>query len=552
MRPQAFIGAFSLLGIGIAAAQNCTFQSITPSTNLVWCRCEGPFYCAKLDVPLDYLNPQLGRASVPLMKLPADPASQNGPYRGMILINPGGPGGSGIELARSSAIQIQPILGSNYDIVGFDPRGIGLSEPRASCSAGNSTRRRKTRNVPRLGDAFYNERIEIYKDIGERCQATIGADTAAGPHMTTATTARDMLSIVEAFAATPDGARAALNSSQLNYYGISYGTFLGQTFASMFPDRVGHVALDAVLSPEGYQENGTYPNMNHVDGILGAFFIYCHAAGPGYCAYYTGDTPMNIFERWNASFSQLDARTAEAEGWENATEIASALRVFKDGILSVAIEPLASFGIIAPALVRLEQALDGGYLAVWTEQVKLLLGESEDAEVLDGNLEQNIGVTCSDQKNRLYGKSLEDLRPLIKQLEDQSVIGEIWATVALSCTGWSISSNDVFEGPYGGNTSYPLLFVSNTFDPTTPIENAIANAPKFRNSRRLTIDGLGHNSFTTDNLCGFEAIRSYFQDKMCGREHYCPLEIGPFGVQLNGTIQQNLETAGLARIRDLY
>ncbi|KZL79351.1 alpha beta hydrolase fold family [Colletotrichum incanum] len=105
----------------------------------------------------------LGRAAVPLIKLPAASSSPNGPYRGMILVNPGGPGASGIELARNNGTTVQAVAGSNYDIVGFDPRGVGLSEPRPNCSSGILLPRNEAlsqRDAPRFVDKYYQQFID--------------------------------------------------------------------------------------------------------------------------------------------------------------------------------------------------------------------------------------------------------------------------------------------------------------------------------------------------------------------------------------------------------
>lgn len=128
--------------------------------------------------------------------------------------------------------------------------------------------------------------------------------------MSTATNARDTLSIVDAFAMTKDGHRTSTPSTFLNFYGTSYGTFLGQTFASMFPKRVGNIALDGLLGHEGYLLSFTRKNINHLDSIISAFFIYCHKAGPTACAYDTGYSAKHIYKRFKSSFEQLNARKA--------------------------------------------------------------------------------------------------------------------------------------------------------------------------------------------------------------------------------------------------
>lgn len=388
----------------------------------------------------------------------------------MILLNPGGPGASGVSEALNNATLIQTIVGTNWDIVGFDPRGMWLSEPLANCSSGivpgqNSIL--ESRSVPRVSDEFYNDLIQFGKEVGDSCERDIGGETDIGPYMSTAINARDMLSIVDAFAQTDDGARAAKPSHLLNYYGISYGTFLGQTFASMFPTRVGNMVLDGVVSPEGYLTNYTSASINHLDGIIASFFIYCNAAGLAKCSYYTGSTPKDIYDRFNHSFVELDPRKAQAEGWTNATDLEAALLILKVTLLSVADSPFTYFDLLPDILLDLECAISSRDVGPWVDQLTAKFGNpTTDYE----HPEWSLGVLCSDQDNKLYNKTLEDIRPLLEDLESQSTIGEIWSHGVLGCTGWSIKSNDIYTGPFGGDTATPILFVSNTYDPVTPIE----------------------------------------------------------------------------------
>jgi pimeloyl-ACP methyl ester carboxylesterase len=363
---------------------------------------------------------------------------------------------------------LQAIAGTNWDIVGFDTRGMWLSEPVANCSVSSASDENVTlssRFVPRVTDDFYEGFIQTGKDLGEQCEKAVGGETDAGPHMSTATTARDMLSIVNAFAETDDGKRASKPSDLLNYYGISYGTFLGQTFASMFPERVGNVVLDGVVSPEGYLTNYTSETAYHQDGIIASFFIYCHEAGPAECPYYTGSTPKDIYQRFNQSFAQLDPRKAEAENWSNATDLEATLLALKVGLLAAAVSPLSYFGLLSDVLLDLESAISTQDTGTWVVQAKTIFGET-DSE----NPQWSLGVLCSDQNNTWYNKTLDDLRPLLSDLESQSIIGEIWSKTMLGCIGWSIKATEIFTGPFGGDTATPILFVSNTYDPATPIE----------------------------------------------------------------------------------
>jgi pimeloyl-ACP methyl ester carboxylesterase len=365
----------------------------------------------------------------------------------------------------------QAVVGTNWDIVGFDPRGMWLSEPVANCSFNITFDQNATlqsRFVPRVTDEFYNGYIDFGNALGMQCEKLTGALANAGPHMSTAVTARDMLSIVNAFAETEDGKRASRPGQLLNYYGISYGSFLGQTFASMFPDRAGYMVLDGVINPEAYLANFISDVVNHVDGIIAAFFIYCHEAGPSECLYHTGSTPRDIYNRFNASFIELDAEKASYEGWSNASDIESALRALKIVLLDAADTPISYFGIIPEVLLGLENAISAHSLSAWADQTLETFGEAGPAA--SANAEWTLGVVCSDQGNRWYNKTLQDLRPLIGQLENQSIVGEVWSKTTLGCLGWPIKAAEIYAGPFGGDTATPILFVSNTYDPATPIE----------------------------------------------------------------------------------
>jgi len=234
----------------------------------------------------------------------------------------------------------------------------------------------------------------------------------------------------------------------------------------MFPERVGNVVLDGVVSPEAYLSNFTPRAIFHLDGVIAAFFIYCHHVGLSDCPYYTGATPMDIYKRFNQSFAQLDPKKAEAESWSNATDLEAALFALKLGLLSAADAPLSYFTSLPQILLDLETAISVQNLTLWTEAITVI-GEGKVAAPPP---EWESGVACSDQNNIWFNRTLEDFRPLINELESQSIIGEIWSHGQLGCLGWPIKATEIFTGPFGGDTATPILFVANTYDPVTPIE----------------------------------------------------------------------------------
>ncbi|MGH3180264.1 MAG: alpha/beta fold hydrolase, partial [Streptosporangiaceae bacterium] len=215
------------------------------SSTLHWHACTGQAAqqgvpeCTTLSVPVDYANPGGRHISLALDMIPATaPKSQQ---QGILLVNPGGPGGSGLALAAEVAQGLSPGVAAQYDIVGFDPRGVGSSVPALSCDRSffNGPRPNYIPANPAAEQVLIN-RAKIYAaDCGKKFGWLL-------PHMTSQDSARDM-----------DAIRAAFGVSKINYYAFSYGTYLGQVYATLFPDRVRRMVLDSVVDPTGvwYADN---------------------------------------------------------------------------------------------------------------------------------------------------------------------------------------------------------------------------------------------------------------------------------------------------------
>lgn len=341
-----------------------------------------------------------------------------------------------------------------------------------NCSAKTWTRASgaalESGSVTRATDDFYDSFMRYGADLGSDCTAQSGGELDAGPYMSTAINARDMLSIVDAFAATEDGKRAAKPNHLLNFYGISYGTVLGQTFASMFPQRVGNMVLDAVVDPEDYVVSMTRKNINHLDGVIAAFFIYCHEAGPSLCPYYTGSSAKDISDRLHRSFALLDSEKAREENWSNATEIESALMFLKSGLMGAAYAPSGGYDVLADALLHLERAISDQQLSPWIQSAREFFTDPYPSGIDFAPF--IYGVLCSDQNNRWFNKTLQDYMPLVAEVQRQSIIGDLWVVNPMVCSGWSIKAAETFTGPFTGNTATPILFVGNTYDPVASFD----------------------------------------------------------------------------------
>jgi pimeloyl-ACP methyl ester carboxylesterase len=257
---------------------------------LSWHPCSGQrrsMQCASLRVPLDYRNPGGRKITLALSRILATaPASQR---QGVLLVNPGGPGGSGISLAGAVANGLNPTVASEYDIIGFDPRGVGSSVPALRCDTAFFKGVRPD-YIPRTS---HDEQVmkARAKSYAAGCQKNAGALL---PFMTTQNAARDM-----------DSIRAALGQQKLSYFAYSYGTYLGEVYATLFPNRIHRMALDSVVNPVGvwYQDN--IDQDYAFQGRMIAFFAWV-ASHDG--VYHLGTTAAEVRKAWYRARANLAAR----------------------------------------------------------------------------------------------------------------------------------------------------------------------------------------------------------------------------------------------------
>ncbi len=245
-----------------------------------WRSCSGPrrgMQCGTLRVPVDYQRPNGRKLTLALSRVPATaPASQQ---QGALLVNPGGPGGSGRSLAGVVASGLNPAVASRYDIIGFDPRGVGSSRPSLHCDPSFFAGVRPD-YIPRT--------LRDERTLRARARG-YAADCAKRygwllPHMTSEDAARDM-----------DSIRAALGRQKINYFAYSYGTYLGEVYATLFPGRVRRMALDSVVDPTGvwYQDN--IDQDYAFQGRMTAFFAWVARHDD---VYHLGATGAQIRAAW--------------------------------------------------------------------------------------------------------------------------------------------------------------------------------------------------------------------------------------------------------------
>jgi pimeloyl-ACP methyl ester carboxylesterase len=242
--------------------------------------------CASLQVPLDYSRPDGRKITLALSEVPATaPASQR---QGVLLVNPGGPGGAGLSLAAFVAEGLDPAVAADYTIVGFDTRGVGASVPSLSCDPSFFSRARPD-YIP-TSAAEEQRNIDRAKLYAADCQKKYGWLL---PYMTTENIARDMNSM-----------RVALGQKQISYFAYSYGTYIGQVFATLFPHQVRRMVLDSTVNPEGAWWQDNIDQDYAFQGRQEAFFAWMAKYDS---VYHLGTTAAEVSASWYKARADLEA-----------------------------------------------------------------------------------------------------------------------------------------------------------------------------------------------------------------------------------------------------
>ena len=305
--PRRVAWPAAVLAVLAVAAAGCTSQSSAPpagqaspdraagaagratASHLAWrpCGSQGvALLCATLQVPLDYAHPAGRKITIALSQVPATaPAAQR---QGDLLVNPGGPGGSGLGLAASVAQGLDPSVAADYNIIGFDPRGVGSSVPALRCDPSFFTGVRPD-YIP-AGTAAEQVLINRARAYAADCARRFGWLL---PHMTTIDAARDM-----------DSIRAALGVPQISYFGYSYGTYLGQVYATLFPHQLRRMVLDSTVDPQGAWYADNISQDYAFEGRMLAFFSWIAAHD---AFYHLGTTRQAVQWAWYRARAQLAA-----------------------------------------------------------------------------------------------------------------------------------------------------------------------------------------------------------------------------------------------------
>ncbi|MCJ1437848.1 hypothetical protein MMC27_007235 [Xylographa pallens] len=541
------------------------WEDITPSTSLVYHPCFTDFQCARLEVPLDWnqsIAEEGDKVAIAIIKRPAKVEVTDPRYAGVILLNPGGPGGSGVSLLLTSGQYLQILLDSApqstdhldieaedekyFDLLSWDPRGVNNTTPGHGCIPDPIAQRNWISQNNAIGFSLEDEDVfrNVYSRgrlLGQTCANTDGANNInrvngaehLGQYVSTANVVRDMVEIIERHGEWREKqAKALLSHScsrpkdvdailertawqkgeeQLQFWGFSYGTLLGQTFASMQPHRVRRMVLDGVVDGADYTANGWLKNILDIDDITTAFATACFRAGPVLCAAHDARGPPAILATLSSVLA--DVRSNPLPAFHNSipTTITHSDVVLL--LFSLWYVPLYGFPLAASAITQLATH-NGTALAALKASYTPSICDLPAARERDSSGAQ-IAILCSDGDGHARGDIGDQaaFRAYVAALRAQSpLFHERWATVRLPCAGYTVRAKWRFEGPFGARTAHPILFTSQSLDPVTPLPNAVHATRLFPGSVLLETKGLGHCAVSMPSVEGLLAVREYFHN----------------------------------------
>ncbi|QTZ90172.1 alpha/beta hydrolase [Streptomyces auratus] len=423
--------------------------------------------CASLHVPLDRSHPDGKQLRLAISRVRASgPASER---RGVLLVNPGGPGGPGLAYAVTKRAKLPERVRRSYDVIGFDPRGTGHSAPADCGPMGGLFSSPGPDPVP-VGRTAEKAYLDGLRGTADDCAR--GVEYAL-PYLSTTETARDM-----------DAIRAALDEHRIGFLGVSYGSYLGAAYAARYPHRVGRMVLDSVVGPWGWYDF----DLRQTRALV----------------------------RQRAVFFAWAARSAQRFGLgADAAAVRGAYQRVRDGL---ARHPVNGFGAaefdrtVYRALGRTERwasLADGlrGYLRDGTVE-PLRPAEPFDSAASRTHEAANRTVKCADGPAPAPSRVLADIRRM-RRLDPQPVLTGMEASV---CAYWH--HRPAHPTPLGSPQAPPVLLIASAHDPVTPVEGARALQRRLPGSRLVTLhDDYSHGVFASrGNSCVDGAAAAYLVD----------------------------------------
>ena len=437
------------------------------------------FTCAKVKVPLDYDNPGGQTIEIAVKKRAA-----GGDSIGSLFVNPGGPGGSGIDLVDEAGSYFSKKLTSSYDVVGFDPRGVGASTAVDCLTDAELDAERAGANDPATPSASATE--ERAQKMGEACTSKTSTSGLLD-HIDTISVARDL-----------DILRAVDGQQALTYLCYSYGTYLGATYAELFPANTGRLVLDGAVDPSLSAEELALGQAKGFEASLRAYVESCQSSKLG-CPL-SGDVDSGVSQVREFLES---TKTAPVPTSDSKRPLTYDLAVY--GVLGSMYQTQAwpSLTLGLSQAMGKEGKPDGSALLKLADLVSF---RESDGTYSNNGAEALMAVNCLDYPVQGDNASWEKNAKAIK--ETSPTFGSQLLYPDAYCQGWGHTSSRKREKITASGAA-PILVVGTTGDPATPYAWAQALAEQLESGQLLTWEGDGHTAYGRSNDCVKKAVDTY-------------------------------------------
>lgn len=430
--------------------------------------------CASLTVPVDYTDPSGKTIEIETLRIPAQKPDE---WQGSLVVNPGGPGGSGIDYALNARYAFGQPLRDHFDIVGFDPRGVGRSAP-VDCLSDEALDEYIAGDATPDDDTPVAEIRESNRDFAAGCKE-LSPDLVE--HVSTQDVARDM-----------DVLRAAMGNDQLDYFGASYGTSIGATYAELFPENVGKFVLDAATDPDVSALDASLQQAEGFETALRAYVQNCVDSND--C--FLGDSVEQGLTKIKNLMNDIEEEPLET-GTDRKLRIGNAF-----------------YGMIIPLYQRsawsqLSLALKSAFQG---EGRPLLLlsdiyaSRDQDGGYTDNSMEAIGVINCLDDPVTFTPDQVEKVLPRFEQASP--TFAGFFAWGMMGCEGFDPSASPE-PLDIKGEGANPIIVTGTTRDPATPFRWAKNMANSLESGVLIERDGDGHGAYNAGNECVDEAIEGY-------------------------------------------
>ena len=447
---------------------------------LDWSSCYDYFDCTELRVPIDYEDLSVGTFRISVLRAAAKDQDKR---MGSIVVNPGGPGGSGVDYAYNADYIFSPDITDVYDIVGFDPRGVAQSEP-ISCFTPEELDENLASDSKPDNPAELALSLQESKAFAEKCEQK----NAHLEHFTTAETARDM-----------DILRAALGEEKLNYVGKSYGTYLGTLYASIFPTKVGRFVLDGAVDPNISMKEQNIAQAIGFDKALAAFVKDC--ATQSDCPF-TGtpaQSQATIIATLQAAATAPLPQRDPADGDDRI--ITESIIVI--GMASSLYDDVDGWPKLRQAFTESAQNYGDTFLQLADEYS----GRNPDGTFASNDFDSGAVIDCLDWRDR---RTSEQYTTDAKEFAAKApIFGPYIAFSGLYCQFLPQPTSQRAPNTLTEIKTAPIIVIGTIRDPATPYSWSVSLAKIFTGSRLISLNADGHTGHGRGSACVDDAVDEF-------------------------------------------